>query len=299
MNILISVDQRYVEKAKTTLFSLRLHTKEEITVYLINHSLSDESTRELGEYLKNKCDIQLYVIDAKKTALDNFPIPNSNFSIETYYRILAQFMLPDSVDRVLWLDVDIIVQKDLSEFYWQDFEGKKLIVCCDRQNMTELVFERKEALGLEKDYQYFNAGVLLINLTLLREGLSLEDLVKECEKYIDVLFWGDQDLLNLLYGDSTKIVDWEKYNFQINGDRHVSEEAVLKAYILHYTTGRKPWNYKYLCSSSKYYWRIRLKQGEGFELLYLIPMSIIYQSVYYSMRLVYHQLKKLKGRPRS
>lgn len=292
MNILISVNQRYVEKAKTTLFSLRLHTKEEIIVYLINHSLSAESTEKLGEYLKKKCDIKLHTIDTKETCLDNFPIINSNFCIEMYYRILAQFIIPNTVNRILWLDVDMIIQKDLSEFYWQDFDGNKLIACCDRQNMDKLVLERKDALGLERDYQYFNSGVLLMNIALLREGLSQRDLIKECEKYIDVLFWGDQDLLNLLYGNSTKIVDWKKYNFQINGERFIPEAFVSKASILHYTTGRKPWNYKYLASSSKYYWKVKIKQGSWIELFYLIPMGIVYQSIYYLTRYFYRCLKR-------
>lgn len=288
MNILISVNQRYVERAKTTLFSLRMHTKEEIVVYLINNSLSVESTEKFGEYLKKKCDIKLHIIDTKETDLDDFPIVNSNFCVEMYYRILAQFMLPNTINRILWLDVDMIIQKDISEFYWQDFEGNKLIACCDRQNMDKLVLERKQTLGLERDYQYFNSGVLLMNLALLREGLSQKNLIKECKKYLDVIFWGDQDLLNLLYRDSTKIVDWKKYNFQINGERFIPKAVVSKASILHYTTGRKPWNYKYLCSTSKYYWRVRIKQGSWIELLYLIPMAIVYQSVYYSTRFIYH-----------
>lgn len=274
INILISVNNQYLSKAETMLFSLGKCVKEKITVYIINSSIDEKKLNKTKKYMQ-KQNIEMKEIKLNDTWLHDMPLCEDTFSIEVYYRVLAQFLLPDTIDRILWLDADLIIQKDITSFYHQSFEGKKLVACCDCHYMDGTVLENKRKLGFNDDYLYFNSGVLLLNLKLLRESTSEDEIAKKSKLYKDLLRWPDQDLLNLLYANETKIVEWEDYNYQICGNAKVPNEKVAKAYIIHYTTAGKPWKPGHIFSSSKYYWRVRIKQGYFWELLYLYPLNFL------------------------
>ena len=163
MNILISVNNKYLNQIKTALFSLSLFTNSNVTVYLMNHSLDGQDVISLKEYLKEKCNFNLIEIDVKKTALDSFPV-YLHLSIETYYRLLAQFLLPDTVDRILWLDADVIIFKDITDFYNQDFDEQLLIACADVNHNRQDILNVKKEIGISQNHLYFNAGIILFNL---------------------------------------------------------------------------------------------------------------------------------------
>lgn len=278
MNILISVNKYYLDKAQTMLFSLSLQINEDVTVYLINHSLNNDDVSSLKEYLKSKCNFNFVEIDVRNTPLDNFPVP-LHFSVEAYYRLLAQFLLPDSIDRVLWLDADIIILKDISDFYHQDFEDKVLIVCPDVNHDREDIYEIKKSIGISFDHTYFNSGVSIFNLKKLREETSKEEIVEICRRLKDKLVYVDQDILNYLYQNKVKYENPKKHNFQLTNKNAVNEINIDEIHILHYSGPRKPWNYRDLNRSSKYYWDIRIKQGYILEYLKVMISSFFYRAI--------------------
>lgn len=275
MNILISVNSNYLDKAKTMLYSVYVNTKECITVYLLNHSLLNDELIEFNNFLHKKCKAKLSVIDVKKTELDNLPIGDLNFSIEMYYRLLAQFFLPEKLDRILWLDADIIVLKDIKEFYNTNFDGKEYIVCQDMCDGKQWVNEVKNKLGLSKDNKYFNSGVLLINLELLRHSSDMQMIVNKCMSMRDVLTYPDQDILNVMYCNRVKYVEPQKFNYQLSGAKDIDKKTIKDVVILHYTGKNKPWFYWNINKASKFYWRMRFKQG-GSKLEVIKSYSLYY-----------------------
>lgn len=277
INILISVNDDYLDKAETMLFSVRKNTDEDITVYILNHRLTEQKLKRTKKYLLKKCNINTKEIDVSHTKLDDMPLCEDAFTIEVYYRVLAQYLLPADLDRVLWLDADIVVQKDISNFYHQDFEGKKLVACVECNYMSGIVLENKLKLGFSKNYEYFNSGVLLLNLEALRNSLTEEQLINKSYEYSSLLRWPDQDLLNLLYSRETKICDWKLFNYQICGNARVPDKELENAYIIHYTTSGKPWKYGHIFASSKYYWRARITQGYLLEAMCKYPISYLYR----------------------
>ena len=56
-----------------------------------------------------------------------------HYSVAMYFRIFAHVLLPESIDRILYLDADIIVKNDITSFYAQDFEDKYMIVNEDKK----------------------------------------------------------------------------------------------------------------------------------------------------------------------
>mgnify|MGYP001036388818 FL=1 len=278
MNILISVNKTYVDKVQTMLLSLSLNVKEMVTVYLMNHSLDGQDVISLKEYLKEKCNFNLIEINVKKTSLDDLPI-YLHFSIEAIYRLLAQFLLPKTVDRVLWLDADIIILNDITEFYYQDFEEKLLIVCADVNHDREDVHKIKQAMKISQEHTYFNSGVSLFNLTKLRAETTEEEIVEVCNRMKDKVMYVDQDILNYLYQFKVKYENPKKYNYQLTNDNFIEEKDLAEICILHYSGPRKPWDYKYINKTSKHYWNIKIKQGYILEYLKTMSFSLVYRGL--------------------
>ena len=108
MNILISSNSEYIDKYETMLCSLRKHHQCDITVYFLNYRVPVDIILQFKDNLKSKYEIELNVINVKDMGFESFPL-RLQLSIETYFRVYAQFFMPVSVKRVLWLDADIIV----------------------------------------------------------------------------------------------------------------------------------------------------------------------------------------------
>ena len=275
MNILISVNTDYLEKAKTMLFSLRLHNNEKIVVYLLNHSLSQEQVGGFSDYLRDKCQIDTISIDVKQTEFDNMPLGEMHFSIEMYYRVLAQYLLPHELERILWLDADIIILKDIRQFYNQNIDEFYYVVCADRSPDSKSVKISKKQLGLKDDHKYFNSGVMLINLNFLRKQVLRSDIIQTSQLLSEKLTYPDQDLLNCMYSGKVKYADSEIYNYQVKDDPFISKDIMDKIAILHYCGKKKPWIYTDVRSSSMPYWRVRYLQGYKNEVKGLYKNLII------------------------
>lgn len=253
MNILISVNKQYIEPAKVMLTSLRMNTVGEITVYLLNHSLGYEDITALKQYLMNRLNIDMISLDMNISLIEKLPV-RAHFSTEMYYRIIAQYVLPDTLDRILWLDADIIINGDISVFYNQDFNDMCLVVCANGNPNEEI----KKKMGIKKEHIYFNSGVLLINLEKLRDYRNMDEILKVCESVRDKLVNPDQDILNLLYQGQVKYADEHIYNWQIHAMKEPLKPDVK---IIHYTGPNKPWDVKAAGREAGKYWRIKAENG--------------------------------------
>lgn len=191
--------------------------------------------------------------------ITDLPIVDERFSVEMYSRILAQFVLPTEVDRILWLDADIVVLKDLYPFYNMDFKGKGMIVCANIDSTS--VEERKYKLGLDENNTYFNSGVLLINVEKLRRETTKDEIYAVITKMKEFLLYPDQDILNILYKNDILVVDHEIYNYQLNCEKTIPSTKLNNIVVLHYTGKAKPWKLRNIVSSSMPYWSIVKKQG--------------------------------------
>lgn len=291
MNILISVNENYLDKAKTMLFSLTLHCREKITVYLMNKELTNEHITAFRNFLNKKCNAELVCVDVTKIPFDDMPVVD-HFSIEMYYRILAQDVLPRNVDRVLWLDADIVILKDITEFYYQDFGGNCMVVTPDVRHSEPFIQNLKEKIGLPKEHKYFNSGVLLLNLDLIRKTYSTKEIFEVCEQLKDRLTYPDQDILNWLYKDKVKYCDTFFYNYQLYEGQDLNEEEMNKVAVLHYTGFEKPWKYRTVNKFSKYYWNVQIKRKKYFT---FISFMLLVNTRKYILNVYDKIVNKIKG----
>lgn len=261
INILCATDDNYAPYCGIMLTSLFESNKEsqfEVYVFLDG----DLSSRNIAKFRKLE---QLYGNRVLLMTIDNellkdCPVNRLNNSgshthitLPTYYRLLASELLPQTVKKIIYFDCDIAIDGDIKPLWETDLEGKAVACIVDCYPMDKQMDER---LGYAKEYGYFNAGVVLLNLVYWRNhqvSKKLFDYIREKES---VLKYMDQDVLNAVLYDKKVFVP-ERYNFQIpflspsfwkdytSTFRQTLIEESNNAVVIHYCASIKVWNYKY------------------------------------------------------
>lgn len=250
IHIACNIDANFMQHCAVTLVSLFENNKSaDICVHIVAPSLSEENQQILRNLVASYGnDIRFYF--PPEDLLSCFAIKKfgKRISMATYYRCMFSAILPDDVEKVLYLDCDIVVLGDISEFWNTDLSGCGA-ACIEDIGKDE--DERYERLHYDRSYSYFNAGVLLINLDYWREHKVDKQCVKYFQTYPERILFNDQDLLNVVlhkdkvfvplkwnmqdgfyrYGMDKKVADWNSFR-----------EELLHPVILHYTN-KKPWNY--------------------------------------------------------
>ena len=251
MDILASSNVAYLPYLAVMLTSVRINNPEsEITAWLLESSVTDKDL----DFLKKCLEGQHITVNRLHVELDDAlteKLPHTRlWSLETYYRLMMTELVPDTVDRILYLDVDMVVNGSLKELWETDLEGTDMAVCADcnglttADSMTEIQRKMlKEALA-DSDYHYFNAGMLLINLERLREHYSFETYLSAMKDWDYQMTAPDQDILNYVHWRHLKYVDWRKYDcFTVRAyEQGMTVDDLRKnATIIHFA-GEKPWN---------------------------------------------------------
>lgn len=120
----------------------------------------------------------------------------------TWYKIFLPDLLPDSVDRVLYLDADLIVADSLLPLWETPLEASYLAAVTNV--LPPIYRDRARELGLPDDKAYFNAGVMMMNLRLMREERCSQALVGYGVEHSTELVLRDQDTLNVVLGRRRK-----------------------------------------------------------------------------------------------
>lgn len=252
MNILCSTDTNYVPFCGVMLTSLFENNKEkDIIVYVLTNDLSKSAEGKLNE-LATYYSQQIRIVRVDESAFNNCPIDalNDHVSIATYFRLATADLLPRNIDRILYLDCDIIVAGALGEFYGSDFDGKACVVVRDEASELDMPYERLNII--KDDKPYFNAGVILMDLDYWRfNSLSIK-FMEYITQHKEHLAFHDQDTLNVVLRNQVKF-DHTKFNLQRGFvvksvfdqeiEQHKKEilEAMESPVIIHYTGKGKPW----------------------------------------------------------
>ena len=122
-NILCATDDNYVPYCGIMLTSLFENNKElKLYIYILAEHLSDRSRNEFATLARNY-NQKIEIITVNNDTLKDCPIRIGDYvSIATYYRLLAPILLPSEIDKVLYLDCDIIINDNISELYNEDTE---------------------------------------------------------------------------------------------------------------------------------------------------------------------------------
>jgi len=249
-HIAFTIDRKFVRFCAVTMVSVMENDNPaDLTFHIIANDLLEEDRKILSGLVQNygSC-IFFYQVPAVKMAGYTIRWEKKRLSEVVFYRCLLASILPDSISKVLYLDCDILVLQPLDELWNTDIENKVLAAIPDSYQVNVRHCRRLE---YDISYNYFNGGVLLLNLAYWRQ-YHLEERCKAFyQAHPDKILYNDQDLLNGLFYDQKVLVDM-KWNVQEGAYRIPKGrtahwcppyiETLKHPAILHYSA-RKPWQY--------------------------------------------------------
>lgn len=251
MNILVTLDRNYLSPFQTLLFSLLIHhPQEHLEIYLASSDITEEELRPAKRICAQFYGC-LHLVRVPDTLFANAPTIRY-YSCAMYYRLLAAEYLPAQLDRILYLDPDMLVINPLDTLYSMDM-GDALYAACIHKGLMDISSPvNRLRLSAYETEGYFNSGMLMMNLPQIRQHVHAEEIFAYVEKNRQRLILPDQDILNSLYGRRIMAVDELLYNY----DARKYNEYLLASQgakdmnwvmdhtsILHFCGKRKPWHH--------------------------------------------------------
>ena len=251
MNILVTLDENYIPPLKVMLWSLFFNNPGcDFKVYLLHSSIPENSLRSLRRFVENNGQ-KLFPIQIDNNYFENAPVV-MHYTKEMYYRLLAYKFLPQDMNKILYLDPDILIINSIRELYNMDISDNLFAAAFHKRvPIKEINKLRLKAYEME---EYFNSGVLLMNLELQRKEIDEGEIFKYVEKNKARLVLPDQDILNALFAKRIKALDEFKYNFdtryykyaRLLNSKAINMEYIIKnTVILHFCGKKKPWKKNY------------------------------------------------------
>lgn len=249
MNILCCIDRNYLMPLCVTMVSIfENNTNTKISIFVIGKDLTDKEKNIATEIAERyNQSISFYEIDNKQ--LEKLPNVHGYLTNATYIRLFITEILSADIEKILYLDNDIIVNGNLKELWNTNIENHPCAVVLDSYSYNIEHFNR---LQYPMSKGYFNAGVMLINLKYWREHKIIEKAMEFANKYPERIYMADQDIMNYLFQDS-KILLPLKFNAICTYFFRKKEvpyeiwnqlkEAQVNPIIIHFTW-IKPWFYE-------------------------------------------------------
>ena len=245
--LFFAVDDNYSSFLSVTLESIFENASNEYfyDVIILNIGLKDESKKIIDKYNSENVNIIYYDVRNKlKKIASNLAI-RDYYSKATYYRLFIADLFPQ-YSKAIYLDCDIVVLGDISKLYNHDLGNNLVGAVPDGavQITDEFVEYVNKGLGIKED-NYFNAGVLLMNLDEFRKYELENKFIELLNKYTFEVAQ-DQDYLNVLTKNRVTYID-DSWNVMPLGN------YVRRLNLIHYNLSFKPWKYDNI-QYEEYFW---------------------------------------------
>lgn len=270
ISVAVAADDGYAMPLAVTVRSLLDHLTpgRRLTLYLLDGGISDESHRRLlASWDSDRIDLHIVRPDAKRLFDLNV---SHHVNHLTYYRILLPELLPASLGKVIYLDSDLLIRRDIGELWDQPLNDSwalaaqdcaapffdASIACpnfrdCGPYLAAVRPVENYRALGLKPKSPYLNGGVLVIDLDAWRRQRLTDKMLTCLRDNAKSVLWWDQYALNVALNGQWRSLDrrWNQgaHIFKY-GDWHRSpfpkpeyEELTQDPWIVHFTSPIKPW----------------------------------------------------------
>lgn len=259
MNIVLATDNNYVQHCAITISSI-LRNNSDVTIYVLTEDLFENNKKILCDEV-DAYNGKIEIVMVNKDIIDSLPMPShvylAHISRATYYRLLLPSIIPIDVDKVIYLDCDLIVNHSLDELWNIDLDRYAIAACKQIGGGRD-----GNRLGIPMEYGYFNAGVLLINVQYWREHEISKALIGFLFAHSDIVVFHDQDALNVVLYDqcyylhqrwnmnyatySNQFLSIQKDDLGYDYAKEINEAIGFqkKPSILHYSARIKPWNWK-------------------------------------------------------
>ena len=223
MNIVYTVDNKFVPQLATGICSICENNKEEdVCFYVVSKGITDDKkdalTRYVEKYGKKICIIELSNV---KDYID-FDFDTSSWNDIVLARLFFDRLLPNDVDKIIYLDGDTMVRGSLHDLWSIDLSNYVIGAAVEPTANSE----RKKAISLELTKPYYNAGVLLINMEKWKEMNAGKIVLNFYKEHQGRLFANDQCAINGALKDYILQIPIS-YNF-CNSYRFYNYKALVK-----------------------------------------------------------------------
>lgn len=255
IHVAAACDETYAMPLAAMLSSISTNLSQGrgVTVSVLGSRIATETKKKVEQFIvSERMEVSWLTVDHDRLRWLRGTLRSyDTVSIESYYRLLLPEFLPRQLDKVIYLDCDLVVNHNLGELWDQDVGDSYLLAVPEFARKSRYVSSKAgirlhKDLGLPARLKFFNAGVMVINLRKWRkEHLTRRALTYLREARHD-LRWHDQEGLNVVVA-----ADWRELDPRWNVTMHLfqkkSDGGDHKAYlrdpfIVHYNSAIKPWH---------------------------------------------------------
>jgi lipopolysaccharide biosynthesis glycosyltransferase len=252
MIIVCNINNEYIRHCAVMLRSLRdFNPRDDLDVFIVHQRVDGDQRAMLVRYLSSFLP-SVSFLQVDHALLKGFP-ESAHVKLAAYYRLFFPQILPSSIDRIIYLDSDLLVNGSLDELWETPLESHLVAAASDRN-----LDMQRSRLGLGPDSPYFNSGVMTLKLSDWRQENIAERGLEFALKYPEKLTNCDQDVLNYLLAKRSLILHqrwnamshlWGLDQQWLQAQGGLSEEekqAQSDPVIIHFAGAgfAKPWHYQ-------------------------------------------------------
>lgn len=254
LHIALGVDANYIKYAGVLMTNLvHQHIGRQLCLHLAVAGVTEEEKERLTQFgqLYQNVTLRVYLADnlLQELRLPADKVPK-RLNLSVFLRVLLPKYLPKNVDKVIYMDVDMLCCGPLTEL-WQTELGKNVLAAVPYPEAAGK--EQLERLGLTKAH-YFNAGLMLINLKQWRKLNITDKVIEFFNANVERCLLLEQDCLNSLLDDRVLLLE-PKYNRQLESNNPDAHENRPGDVVLHFVNESKPWTKGCLPEFYAAYWK--------------------------------------------
>ena len=259
MPIFFAVDDEYIPFLAVSLESLIENSskKNNYEIKILYTKISENNqTRIKSEFERENIRIEFVNINSYLEKMNDKFYTRDYYSKATYYRMFIPYLYPE-YDKAIYLDSDTTVMTDIANLYNINMEQNLIAGVPDGAVQAIPIFQEyvEKVVGLSDYNNYFNAGVLLMNLEELRRFKFQEKFVYLLET-VKFAVAQDQDYLNRLCKGKTIMLS-SSWNTMPGG---IEEESRENLNIIHFNLSYKPWHFDNIMYQD-YFWDFASRTG--------------------------------------
>ncbi len=274
VNVCVACDDNYSKYAGVVIASILSNSAKStnLSFYILDGGITEEHKKEILS-LKNIKDCSINFVKINDEDFNEYQkvCTHKYITIATYYRLKLPSLLPN-VSRVIYLDCDTVVNRDLTELF-ETHLTKEVFAGCNDVDPNEVKINPT----------YVNAGVLVIDLDNMREQDLEEKFLKYTQENFETIKCGDQTIINEVCKGNIKIVD-SSWNVQTSDFMNRSD-LTRNPKIIHYIAKNKPWKDISLCYFKNYYIKYlqltpwRKNKAEEFKYRYINQILSLFKFI--------------------
>lgn len=259
--IFFAVDDGYIPFLAVSIQSLIDNSSIEnnYVIKILYTNISEENRKKISKYERENVSIEFVDLNYYIEKVKNKLYTRDYYSKTTYFRLFIPNLYPQ-YDKALYLDSDIVILSDIADLYNEEMGDNLVAGVPDDVIQTIEVFQEyvEKVVGVADYHNYFNAGILLMNLDELRKFNFQDKFLYSLDK-IKFSVAQDQDYLNRLCKGRVKIVDYGWNRMPIATEK--CDDKNIK--LIHYNLAYKPWHFEDILYK-EYFWEYAQKT-EFFE----------------------------------